>query len=175
MLTELKKHNNLGSLNEILYVITEAISDDPKSIVDIEKFCYSNTLFYNIPTKGIISLLDFISAVSYCENGLFLNKVGKELLDSATDGTITKKITTMILSKIVTEGVYSDFLDLESINFDYIHEAYIIRNNHIPFKYAGIRNLLINLGFFSFSSQVKNLLVIAESYNGFLNYDSIIN
>ncbi|MHB0883243.1 protein NO VEIN domain-containing protein [Paenibacillus sp. SEL1] len=168
MLRELKKHNNLGSLEEILYVLTEAISKNPKRITDIEKFCLNSTLFYNIPNKGILSLLQFISAVSTCDSGLYLSKVGEELLSSEIEGTIGEKIAKKVLSKILTNDEFSDFLDLDSIYFDYLHEAYIIKNNHIPFKYSGVRNLLIELGFFSSSSQVKNLLVIHVGYNDFL-------
>ncbi|WP_339166914.1 DUF3883 domain-containing protein [Brevibacillus sp. FSL L8-0520] len=149
-------------------MITQVVSHEPRSLTDIEKFCLSNTSFYNIPIKGIVALLEFISAVSHNDNGLFLTKFGQELIDSIIDNTISKRISIALLTKIISEEVYSDFLDLESINFDHIHEAYIIKNNYIPFKYSGIRNLLINLGFFKYSLQVKNILIIDESYNDFL-------
>lgn len=168
MLTELKKYNNLGSIDEIIYLLTETLSDEPKSINDIEKFCLSNTSYYNIPARGIVALLEFISAISYCERGIFLNKFGHDLLESVIDGTFTRKIIKTLLSKIILEEMYSDFLELESISFDFIHEAYVIKNSHISFKYAGIRNFLINSGFFKLSSQISSLLIINESYTDFL-------
>lgn len=168
MLAELKKHNNLGSVDEVVFILTETLTESPRSLKDIERFCLSNSSYYNVPLKGIISLLYFISAISYSEKGIYLNKFGYDLLESINDGSINRKIVKRLLSKIILEGVYSDFLELDSINFDFVHGSYAIKNGHIPFRYAGIRNLLINFGFFKYSNQVKSLLLIHESYNNFL-------
>ncbi|WP_162616054.1 DUF3883 domain-containing protein [Paenibacillus lutimineralis] len=158
----------MGSVNEVIYLLTETLTDEPKSISDIEKFCLSNTSHYNIPSKGIVALLEFISAITYCERGVFLNEFGHGLSKSVIDGTTSRKIVEKLLSKILLEGMYSDFLDLESISFDFIHEAYTIKNSHIPFKYSGIRNLLINYGFFKYNSNSNILLIIDKSYTDFL-------
>ncbi|GIP30280.1 hypothetical protein J23TS9_54100 [Paenibacillus sp. J23TS9] len=168
MLAELKNHNNLGNINEIKFVITEAISTYPKTLRDIERYCLSNTSYYNIPTKGIIALLDFISAISYCDEGVYLNTFGENFLAFESTSNLNSAIIRALLSKLILEEKYPDFIDLESISFDYFHEAYIIKNSEIPFKYAAIRNLLINLGFFIFSSNVKNLLVIDHNYSALL-------
>ncbi|WP_338533020.1 DUF3883 domain-containing protein [Paenibacillus peoriae] len=168
MLTELKRYNNLGNIEEIEYVLTALISEVPQKIGDIEKFCLRNTISYNMPLQGIVGLLTFISLVSFCEEGVFLNQEGSELKLSIQDVSLKEIVIKKVLSNIISNGVYKDFLNIESFNYDYIHEAYIVRNNEIPLKYSGIRNLLINLDFFRFSSQVRNLLIIDSTYTGFL-------
>ncbi|MGX1572888.1 hypothetical protein, partial [Paenibacillus terrae] len=155
MLTELKRYNNLGNIEEIEYVLTALISEVPQKIGDIEKFCLRNTISYNMPLQGIVGLLTFISLVSFCEEGVFLNQEGSELKLSIQDVSLKEIVIKKVLSNIISNGVYKDFLNIESFNYDYIHEAYIVRNNEIPLKYSGIRNLLINLDFFRFSSQVR--------------------
>ncbi|MCP1187466.1 DUF3883 domain-containing protein [Paenibacillus sp. 1781tsa1] len=168
MLTDLKHYDNLGTFEEIKYVLTILISEEPKKISDIEKFCQRNTVSYNMPLKGIMMLLSFISLVSFYEEEVFLNHEGSKLKVSMQDNFLQEMFIKKILSKIIFSEEYKDFLNIESFNYDIVHEAYIVRNNEIPLKYSGIRNLLINLEFFKFSTQVRNLLVIDNIYSEFL-------
>ena len=74
MLDKLLKHNSLGSKEEILFILFNAISSkNEQSITDLKSFCISHK--YNISKSfdGIISLLNYIGFVGSLEGKIKLN------------------------------------------------------------------------------------------------------
>ncbi|MFD1991775.1 DUF3883 domain-containing protein [Paenibacillus nicotianae] len=168
MLIDLSKQSNLGSLEEIIYVIKNVLSIEAKKLRDIEKFCLNNSYFYNIPIKGIISFLEFISAISNNHDTISLTKLGLKLKNTLHSEKIKEKLIKVLLQKILIERIYPEFINPENITYDYIYNLYTIKNNYIPFRYSAIKNLFINLGFFEINLTTKNLLFINHFYNDFL-------
>lgn len=169
MSIELDKFSNLGKIDEIIFVLTDVLSENSKSYVDISNYCLSNNNFYNLSIKGILALLNFIGVLSYTDSGLFLNESGIKLKLISNKELARREIVIKILEKITSSENLLKVLNFEKIHYDYIVGSFVLKNTDVHFRYSALRNLLINLRFFSNSIDYKNLLIIDSEYNNVLN------
>ena len=73
-------------------------------------------------------------------------------------------MTQLILETLSKTDQYSDFLISYDIYFDKFLSEYVIKNSSINLKYAGLRNLLIRLGYFINSKNNVNIFIINNKY-----------
>lgn len=161
MLKETIKFNNLGEIDEIMYLMLEIISQNPISVTDARKYCKNNAASRNFPFEGIVFLLKYIDIINFENDQISLSDLGKSLMVDISETTLKKFIIAQLLSEIISER---EFFDFNSIKYDYFLDSYIIKNNHISFKYSSLKKLLLDLDFFSFSTNMDNILLLNKIY-----------
>lgn len=157
MLNELANHNNLGSFDEIEYVI-QRITEEGTKQSDLEKHCLNNKDFFRIPTSGIISLLVGITFINRQEETLYLQKSGKKFLNS----TNRNRCLIIAIVELLANTDSSEFILGEKVRYDTYLNKYKIDRNSIPLKYSGIRNLLLKLGYFHEDNTNESILLIDD-------------
>ncbi|WP_406660241.1 DUF3883 domain-containing protein [Methanolobus sp. ZRKC3] len=158
-MNEIANHNNLGSFDEIEYVI-QRITEEGTKQSDLEKHCLNNKDFFRIPTSGVISLLVGITFINRQEESLYLQESGKKFLNS----TNRNECLIIAIVELLANADSSDFILGEKVRYDTYLNKYKIDRNSIPLKYSGIRNLLLKLGYFHEDSINKSILLIDDEF-----------
>ena len=147
MLTELLKHKNLGDIVDIHFVLQNAISDKPRAIGDIKRYCSDKSINLIYAIDGILALLEYVEAISRSRNSVRMQKsFPYDRKKTANKNYLSKIIVEEVLKKIRDEALLNDFMPLERIGFDPALNQISIPNNSIPLQYSSIKNLLISLG-----------------------------
>lgn len=166
MLAEIYKFNNLGTFEQIIYILNSILGEKSKKYYDIEIFCLHSTEFDRFPVQGVLSFLSYIHAIFYNDSYIFLTDEGIELVKKIKSGTdIRSIIVEMLINKVSESKEYLHLLkNTNLIKFDDLYSTYVVKNNYIPIRYSNIKNLLINLGFFYFEEANKNHLILNCEY-----------
>ncbi len=177
MLEKLLDYENLGSPEEIKFLINNVLSlDQPKKIKDIKQYCMSHSITFFYSLAGIIELLKALSVINMVdadhaaltEHGLALKK------KSSSHFEFCNWIAETLLLRLRENNSLQYFLTLEHVKFDILLDAIIVKNNQIPLNYSGIKNLLINLGFFIPDRSSPNALVIQDNFSDFFESNVLI-
>ncbi|NQV77205.1 MAG: DUF3883 domain-containing protein [Lutibacter sp.] len=165
MSKEIIDNDNLGSIDEILFVIEKIKHEESIDITDFEKYCFNNKDFFRIPVSGIFDLLVFLNFIELRKNKYYLTNVGQFFKNNFSDIEKSKRdIIQKILETLSKTNQYDDFLISYNIYFDKFLFKYVIKSSSINLKYSGLRNLLIKLGYFINYTKNINLLIINEKY-----------
>jgi len=168
MSIELLKYTNLGSLNDVLFVLRDILSKTPKTLADIRKYCSDKSIEFNYSIDGIIALLEFLEFTTFVKGKI---KRSITLEDDWTtkeeQGHFRQTVVKKLFSRLKDTSSLDNFLSSEKIKFDDNTNRIVIHNSSIPLKYSGLKNFLINIGLFSLSPVSPNLLVIAPSFEDF--------
>ena len=152
-------HNNLGFPNEYRLLLKNVLSEEPKSIRDVRQYCMSlpENVVYSL--DGIIDFLEFLSIVIVEDDTIRLNpsKIDKDLSDEFKLREIIIYQTFENLKKL---SLLNEFIRINFVKYDIPNNTISIKNSSIPLQYSGIKNLLINFGFFNISPETPNLLLI---------------
>ena len=169
MLAELSKYNRLGCLEEIIYILNEAISKEPKSIENILDSGLRNSINLQMPIKGILALLCYLSLVDSVEEKIFINSKGEEIIKLSSSQDIARELIIILLMSLNDDSFYNDLFTQDNIRYNSAIDSFVIRNSQIHLKYSNIKNLLINLGFFARHNELSNnLLAINKDYLEFI-------
>lgn len=149
MLDKLLKHNNIGTKEQVVYLI-DILSENHYSIKDLKQVCISKEFSFARSFEGIIDFLRWLGVIKV-GNLVYLRK--KHAFQS------TEVFCQLIFSKLSKEKELHKFLNKNSIRL----KSYIyINNGFIPLKFSPIRNFLINLGIFK---QIeKNYLIVNKKF-----------
>jgi hypothetical protein len=167
MLDKLLKHNSLGSKEEILYILFNAISStNEQSLADLKSFCISHK--YNISKSfdGIISLLNYIGFIDLQEDTIKLNTkiFDHRNFQKEDDYFINQHFYFYLFSTLSYEKQLHRLFTVDNVQFDSNKNAYFIKNNLIPFKSFSLKNLLLSLNFLSLDVNNHNHLILNESH-----------
>lgn len=157
MLIEINNQDELGKINEIVYVLKGIfLNKIPISMQDLNSYCMSRRM----PLKGILTFLRTTG---------FIEEIGTMIQLKSSFSEIEfdfEKMNTIIIKRVMNalnEELDNDFIDFRKVKFDVSIGAYI-SNENIPLKYSGLRNLLIEAGFFKTSDIADGILIIDELY-----------
>jgi hypothetical protein len=168
MLTELIKHNNLGNIDNILFVLQSVLSEKPRAVGDIKKYCSDKSVDFIYAIDGILILLEFTGIISRSRNSVKLSKnISPTWIKTANNAVLSKTIIETIFLKLKDESHLDDFISLEKIKFDTTLNQLSIQNNSIPLQYSPIKNLLINLGGLKTNSEFPTILLIDKSLQSY--------
>lgn len=172
MSEKLLLHDNLGSIEEITFLIQNVLSsDEPKKIDDIRKYCISHSITFAYSLSGTLQLLNDMSIINLADdNSVILTNPGIELkkLTSFTS-MFASSFIEHLFQIIKNADLLSSFFPLDCIKYDISIDAIVIRNSGIPLKYAGLKNLLFSLNFFLPHAMSPNLIIVNPSYQEFFN------
>ena len=171
----LLKYDDLGSLNEIRFVVTEVLSSDvPRRLPDIRNFCLSKSVGYAYSINGIIALLEFLSFVTINGDKINLDATSVDLTEFANSDTgFASLLAERLFTKLRQQALLHDFLSLSSIKYDIPLDTIIVKSNFIPLEYSGLKNFLLKIGFFSRHDQLANILIVNKDFSDFFEYQII--
>lgn len=164
MLKEIYKYNNIGKPDEICYVLNHILSANETSINDIIVYCLHNLPFLHINVEAILAFLKFAKIVESDDYRVSLTCIGRKLIIQA--GNNKDGLCKFIVHEVINslkENKANEFLDFRKIKYNTIIGAYI-SNSNIPLKFAGLRNLLIDMNFFIVNPLNVNILLINDEY-----------
>ena len=167
MLDKLLKHNSLGSKEEILFILFNAISStNEQSITDLKSFCISHK--YNISKSfdGIILLLYYIGFLDSLEDKIKLNTENFNLKDfqKEDDYFIKQHFFFHLFSTLSSDKQLHRLFTIDNVQYDSDKNIYYIKNNLIPFKSFSLKNLLLSLNFLIVDVNNHNHLTLNESH-----------
>jgi len=169
MLEELLKFNKLGSKDELLFVLFEALpTSSAHSKNDLRKFCVSNQFSISGSFNGIIKLLEFISFIKINDDKVFINKdlFNPSFQQNKESYFIEPDFIYCLFNSLKTEKCIDLFFNPDSLKYDFVRDKYYIKGNLIPYKYFPLRNLLITIGFLEWDIEIKsNHLVVNSIFN----------
>ena len=163
MLDKLLKHNSLGSKDDILFVLFDAISSSNKqSLSNLKSFSISHKYTISNSFDGIICLLDYIGLIVR-EN----NKI-TSLSSSFNSNTVkdkskyfeNKHFFVSLFTKLISENQLHILFTINNIQYDSQKKYYFVKSNLIPFKSFSLKNLLISLKFLIIDINNPNHLII---------------
>lgn len=162
MSINLQKYDNLGSFEEIVFLLDKVLIDGKqKKISDTKKFCIDHSREFAYCFEGLTELLRFLSMIKITDS-----KVRSELNEFEIKKITSSKVefcksTVLPLFKKLSEhDILNDFLDNKEIEYDANNDSIVIKNNLVPLKFCGLRNFLLNISFFEPHRDSLNLLLI---------------
>jgi hypothetical protein len=161
MLRELQKHNQLGDLDNILFVLQNALSKKLRLVTDIKKYCSDESVELVYAIDGILILLEFTGMISRAQESVKLNSnVSTNWIKTIDRLVLARIMTEKLFSKLKDESCLEEFIPLEKVRFDPTFNKISIQNNSIPLQYSSIKNLLIDLGAMIIDPEFPNILLI---------------
>lgn len=167
MLDKLLKHNSLGSKEEILFILFNAISSSKsQSLTDLKSFCISHK--YNISQSfdGIISLLLYIGFVESVEGKVQIatKKIDRNEFQKKGDYFVNQHFFFHLFSALSIDKQIHRLFTVENVQFDSNQNLYFIKNNLVPFRSFSLKNLLIALNFLNVDINNQNHLNVNKSH-----------
>jgi len=167
MLEELLKYDRLANKDELLFLLFKALPlSNNQKISDLKRYCTSNYFSIGRCFDGTLKLLEFMSYVRVSEG---LVSINEDLFEPSeiecqseyfgNDGFVRN-----LLLSIAREMPITDFIIPDAVRRDINTGLFYIKENLIPLRYFGIRNLLIALDFLQRDSTFDpNNLFVRES------------
>lgn len=166
MLQNLNKCNSIGSLEDILFCLRELIGESGKQLYEIQ------TLNQHAGANSISSLMEMLTffhmyeIVSRNTNGYILvNSKFVPLLYSDED------IVRCIISSVLELAFERN--ELNSVHFSFNHQQNMVvfNNNHLPVRYAYLRNFLLSAGVLApLTGLPESNLVLVHDYEQLIQY-----
>jgi hypothetical protein len=162
MLEELKRFNSYGRLNDFILILGELITDKPKKIGNITKYCLGTQEYYNTPVTAIIWLLSDIKLIAIEKDEV---KITPEGIKIQKLFNVNKQLGYNSLTEILINNYFFKMIDPDAVKFDLHEEKYYISNNDIECKFSGIRNLFINFNLLKYRNGYINLFIDNQYQN----------
>lgn len=149
MLKELLKYDRLGSKEELLFLLFNALPlSNGQKITGLRKYCTSNHFSISRSFEGTLKLLEFIAFINVSDGIVSIND---QLFDP--DGIKDREtyfeqsdfIKDLFLS-LKRENAIGDFIRPDALRLDPIRGLFYLKESLIPFQFFGLRNLLISVG-----------------------------
>jgi hypothetical protein len=150
MLEELLKCEKLGSRDELLFLLFNALPlSKSQKISDLKAYCTSNHFSIGQSLDGMLKLLEFMGLISIAGNTVFLkdnfqNSINKTHAEYFEQSDFIK----ILFLSLKNENAIGNFITPDAIKQDINEGVFYVKGNLIPLQYLGIRNLLISLDFF---------------------------
>lgn len=174
MLTNIVQHKHLGDIDNIFFVLRNALSEKSKPIADIKKYCTDKSIELIFSIDGILALLEFVGFVTRIGDSLKLNNEdSQKWVRTITKTELSNVIFKTIFIKMKDELLLNDFFSLEKIKFDATLNQISIQNNSIPLRYSPLKNLLINIGGLKPNPILQNHLIIDKSLECFFETELV--
>lgn len=151
MLEELLKYDRLGNKDELLFLLFKALPlSKSQKVSDLRKYCISNHFSIGKSFNGAVKLLEFLEFINITDNLVSINDTLFDPTKIARQDTYFEQsdIVRILFLSLIREKAISNFISPFAIKQDCERGVFYVKNSLIPFKFFGIRNLLISVGFF---------------------------
>lgn len=169
MLEELLKHEKLGNKNELSFFLLNALTlAKNQKISDLRAYCVSNHYTIGQSISGILKLLEFVKLISISDDHVLVEDEFFTSIKKNNDDFDQNYFARTFLVALRNEGVVETLFPPDAIKLDSIENVFYIKENFIPLRYIGVRNLLISLNFFEHNSPLgSNILAVNRAYTDF--------
>jgi len=165
MFQDIKKIDNFGKPDEALYLVCNTLTQQSKKIKDIEHFCLYNTNSMRINTIGVLTLLWFMSIISFTGDEVSLTKKGIFLKKYCNEkSSFTILFIRILLESILRSNDFNSILDNKRVHYNQNRDIFYVQASKIPLEFSNFRNILINIGFFELDFYSNNNLIINPCY-----------
>lgn len=137
-------------MNDILEVVELAKSSKNTSVGDLKNYFARKSVDLAYSITGIVELLysiDWLEAVED-ENYIINQRQFPKDIKRSNLEEIRKKLIHDIFYALNNESLLTDYIDLDSLDFDIITGETLLLTDSIPLRYSGLRKLMKSLGFF---------------------------
>jgi len=149
---------------QIAFLLNEALSrEGARGMDDIVGFCEEKSVSLSISLEATLNLLEYLKLVGRTESGGFY-RIGDEV---HSDGALFEQIAEKLFTRMTEDGLVSQLISPESIEYDPVEDVICVRNNFIPLDFSALKNLLISIGFFKQHQLAANLLKVDDIYREF--------
>jgi hypothetical protein len=162
-LKELLLHDSIGSLNEILFIITLIETSKRKSVNSIIDYSMENYIESRISVNGILQLLEFICFIKIKNNRIILDGQS-EFYNIVNENEKRLFLIDIILSKIIEDNFFIRHFSLDLIEYDDYKGRFIVKNNFFPIKLSPIKNLLISFKCIKYDYETNNLIINDDNF-----------
>ena len=169
MFGDIKGIRSLGDFSLIKRLATEQLfSEKYIPYDDLQEYFGEKDIRLLRTFNGIINLLAFCDLISVQGKRLKLKKRPYYLKDFLlSKDQFCDFIVERIFTSLIIKDILIDFLQINSIAFNINLEDIVIKTNLIPLKYSGLRNFLIDIGFFDTTKSPISLFTINPKYKIF--------
>jgi len=175
MLEELLKHEKLGNKNELSFFLLNALTlAKNQKTSDLRAYCISNHYTIGQSISGILKLLEFMKLISISDDDILVDDEFFTSIRKTSDDFNQNSFARTFLAALRNEGVIETLFPPDAIKLDSIENVFYIRENFIPLRYIGVRNLLISLGFFEHNSLLgSNILTVNRFHTDFFQNEIV--
>lgn len=151
MLENLLKYNSLGSKDELLFLLFNALPlSKGQHVSDLKKYCATHQFTISRSFDGILALLEFITIVTISDGIVTINEdaLGLSVRDSPNNYFQQGEFIEKLFASLKRADVMTAFIPPDAVRFDPGNSSYYVKESLVPVRYLGIRNLLLSVGFF---------------------------
>jgi hypothetical protein len=142
--------NNYGSIDDILEVAELTKSSKTISVRDLKNYFSRKSVGLAYSITGIVELLysiDWLEAIGG-ENYKINHKHFPKVIKQSNLEEIKVMLMQNIFYALKYENLLTDYIDLDSLDFDISSGETLLLADSIPLRYSGLRKLMKSLGFF---------------------------
>lgn len=172
MLEELQKYDNLGTKNELLFILFQVLStNEYKAIEDVKTLCIHYSYTFGSSFLGAIHLLDKLDLVEIIDNQIKADK-SISLYKSETffeNLYIYEKLFKLLLKEKKLDVLFNP----KTTKFHSETQQYYIKGSQIPFSLNSIKKLLINIEFLELVENTHNTYFVKNIFKDFFTLNII--
>ena len=146
MLEELSKYENLGTpayFNELLRLLQS--SEEQWNQKEVNGHFFNRMIDDRSLFDGCVPLLRFIKVLEHKKGRLIINTEFVDYLQS--DEYLKAKLLEWFFSEAKNDEVFYEIFSSENISYDIIRQSIQIANSSFKFKYANVRQFLLDFDF----------------------------
>lgn len=152
MLNELRRYNNVGDVNGIIYFLKLVLSDSRTQKSSAQKLCaLRNNIRLNFPAA--VLLFKYLGVIEEKSGYLYPTQIGERLNESAN---IEKELCMLCFNKVITDNL----LDINAVHYILNNDEYAIEKYGFSVSAALFRNILLQ--YHALKESSGDLIISAE-------------
>src|SRR3989344_6313244 len=110
--SDVLKLSNWGSFEEIYFVLKSAISEEKRSVRDIETYCMGSREHIRISTSAILSFLEFINVIERGNGEGCISQLGRPIVSRGIEtNDFRQTIIGLLFKKAYEDEIFSEFFE----------------------------------------------------------------
>jgi hypothetical protein len=150
MLEEIQQSSYLGSPEDIYFLITDVLSVDEKSTLDIRNYIVGKRSFKDLET--VLAFLVDLRIVHNSNDNYSLTQFGIQLGEAGD--LFKKKLVIKFFEIMHQNAMEKDVIDIEKVELSNENRMFI-NPSFIALKFSAVRNFLLQFGFLDFDSNER--------------------
>ena len=158
MLEELKKFNQPGKKEDILFFLQTVIGKRRLAEKDIRTICAHTPGQYQFDIDSLLLYCSYLGLIEYNETIVLCS----DLMDFLEN---SYELNSFIIKRTISKLFASNIFDIDMFAYDILSRRFIFKNELFPLSFAGWRNTLISQGFFEINrDKVKTEFYISTQH-----------
>jgi hypothetical protein len=158
MLEELRKLNQLGRKEDILFFLQIVIGKRQLTEKDIRTICAHSSGQYQLDVDSLLLYCTCLRLIDCCEK-IMLSPDIITLLEEP------QELNGFIIRRTISVLFESNIFDFDMFTYDAFAKRFAFKNERLPLSFAALRNTLTSQGFFEINrDNIKTYFYIATQY-----------